>query len=91
MRASASILALALCGLGLAGCGLTGPLDRPEPIIGASEPEPEVEIKTVEVEKPAPRPTTNALGGELPAAAPVKKVSEEGLPPPKKDGEGQND
>ena len=79
---------IALLGLsltGLAACGLTGPLERPAPLIGApDEPaataEPAVEpTPTAPVEEP--RPTTNELGGELPATAPVETIEESGLPP----------
>ena len=79
-----SILALSVSALGLAACGLTGPLDRPDPIIGQPEAKPVVAEAPTEA-KPAPRPTTNAVGGELPAAAPVDSVGEDGLPPVKKD------
>lgn len=84
VNASSAIL-LAIAGLGLAGCGLTGPLQRPAPIIGEPDPaaavEPAPAPVIAEVPDPEPRPTVNEFGGDLPSAAPVEEVVEGGLPP----------
>lgn len=85
-RSSAVLVALA--GLGLNACGLTGPLEQPEPLIGTGEkpdlPPERLTEATPELDRQQnepPRPLLNELGGELPAAAPVEKVEESGLPP----------
>ncbi len=63
----------------LAGCGLRGGLERPDPIFKdvqaveeVVEPAPEVEVRV--------RPRTNELGGELPLPAPAQEVRTEPLP-----------
>jgi predicted small lipoprotein YifL len=63
----------------LAGCGLRGGLERPDPIFkdvkpveAVVEPAPEVEVRV--------RPRTNELGGELPLPAPVEEVETAPLP-----------
>ena len=57
----------------LAGCGLRGGLERPDPIFKdvkpietPAEPAPEVEVRV--------RPRTNEQGGELPLPRPVEEV-----------------
>ncbi len=60
----------------LAGCGLRGDLERPEPIF--SEPvEEEVETKTVVTNRTIIR--RNADGDIIPDASPTEPVSEGGL------------
>lgn len=63
----------------LAGCGLRGGLERPdpifkdvEPVAQAVEPAPEVVVRV--------RPRTNELGGELPLPAPTQDVESAALP-----------
>ncbi len=67
-------LALAAA-LGVGGCGLRGPLERPDPIIGRPAPTLEIEpAPDVPAEPPAEGPVVNENGGEVPATAPVEPV-----------------
>ncbi|MEO0981900.1 MAG: lipoprotein [Pseudomonadota bacterium] len=84
MSIKLKLCAIIVAGAALAGCGVRGPLERPDPLFGERPADaPTARLPSQEeIDTLSETPRRNTIGGEIPETAPVDPVDEAPLEEP---------